>query len=91
MAKKVRRACREATVLNGQPATVLVDGGVVVSAIVLDIMEGMIVGVRVVTNPDKLEHLSAQLAVDTGPTGGLGGTGAPLSSARPRQAHPGNR
>ena len=29
----------------------------VAAAVVLDIMEGMIVGVRVVTNPDKLEHL----------------------------------
>ena len=48
-------------ILNGQPAAVLVDGGAVVGAIVLDIMEGRIVGVRVVTNPDKLVRLSEQV------------------------------
>ena len=48
-------------ILNRQPAAVLVDGGAVVNAIVLDIMEGRIVGVRVVTNPDKLVRLSEQV------------------------------
>ena len=33
------------------------DGGNVVGAIVLDIMDGSIVGVRVVRNPDKLVGL----------------------------------
>ena len=51
----------QATVLNGQPATVFVQGETVVAALVLDIMEGTIVGVRAVTNPDKLERLSARL------------------------------
>lgn len=51
----------QAAVLNGQPSSVFVDGGTVVAALVLDIMEGKIVGVRVVSNPDKLERLSAQL------------------------------
>ncbi len=60
VAKKVHGAPR-ATVLNGQPSTVFVDGGTVVSALVLDIMEGKIVGVRVVSNPDKLQRLSAHL------------------------------
>jgi RNA polymerase sigma-70 factor (ECF subfamily) len=50
-----------ATVLNGQPATVFVQGGTVVAALVLDIVDGSIVGVRAVTNPDKLERLSARL------------------------------
>jgi RNA polymerase sigma-70 factor (ECF subfamily) len=50
-----------ATVLNGQPATLFVDGDVVVAALVLDIMDGFIVGVRAVTNPDKLARLSARL------------------------------
>ncbi len=50
--------------LNGQPATVFVEDGTVVTALVLDIMEGVIVGVRVITNPDKLEYLSAHLASD---------------------------
>ena len=58
----------QATVLNGQPATVFVDEGVVVAALVLDIMEGAIVGVRVISNPDKLQRLNAQLL--TGATGG---------------------
>ena len=31
------------------------------ATLVLDIMEGSIVGVRTVTNPDKLARLSAQL------------------------------
>ncbi len=51
----------QATVLNGQPATVFVEGDTVVAALVLDIMDGSIVGVRAVTNPDKLERLSARL------------------------------
>jgi RNA polymerase sigma-70 factor (ECF subfamily) len=67
VAKKVQGVPR-ATVLNGQPATVFVDEGVVVAALVLDIMEGAIVGVRVISNPDKLQRLSAQLL--TGATGG---------------------
>jgi RNA polymerase sigma-70 factor (ECF subfamily) len=60
VAKRVR-GVPQSTVLNGQPATVFVDGGVVVAALVLDIMDGSIVGVRAVTNPDKLERLSAHL------------------------------
>ncbi len=60
VAKKVD-GVPHATILNGQPATVFMDGDVVVSAMVLDIMEGSIVGVRVVSNPDKLERLSAAL------------------------------
>ncbi len=31
------------------------------SPLVLDILDGLIVGVRVVSNPEKLEHLSDQL------------------------------
>ena len=60
VAKKVHGVPR-AAVLNGQPATVFVDGDTVVATLVLDIMEGSIVGVRTVTNPDKLARLSAQL------------------------------
>lgn len=60
VAKKVQ-GLPHATVLNGQPATVFVQGDSVVAALVLDIMEGSIVGVRTVTNPDKLERLSARL------------------------------
>ena len=61
VAKKVH-GFPHTTVLNGQPAAVLVDGGTVVGAIVLDIMDGSIVAVRVVRNPDKLERLSARLS-----------------------------
>ena len=53
------------TVLNGQPATVFVNADVVVAALVLDIIDGSIVGVRAVTNPDKLERLTERL-----PSGG---------------------
>jgi len=62
VAKKVH-GVPQTTVLNGQPAAVLMDGGTVVGAIVLDIMDGSIVGVRVVRNPDKLARLSARLSV----------------------------
>ena len=48
-------------VLNGQPATVFVADGVVTGALAFDIRDGLIVGIRAVTNPDKLERLSAQL------------------------------
>jgi RNA polymerase sigma-70 factor, ECF subfamily len=50
-----------AAVLNGQPASVFVEDGEVRSAVVLDVIDRMIVGVRVVSNPEKLEHLTAQL------------------------------
>jgi RNA polymerase sigma-70 factor, ECF subfamily len=60
VAKKLHGVPR-ATVLNGQPATVFVDGDTVVATLVLDIMDGSIVGVRSVTNPDKLARLTAQL------------------------------
>jgi RNA polymerase sigma-70 factor (ECF subfamily) len=51
----------QAVILNGQSATVFIEGDTVVAAVVLDIMGGLIVGVRAVTNPDKLERLSFQL------------------------------
>lgn len=60
VAKKVEGMPR-AVVLNGQPATVFLVGDSVVSAMVLDILDGLIVAVRVVSNPDKLERLSVQL------------------------------
>jgi RNA polymerase sigma-70 factor, ECF subfamily len=60
VAKRVRGVPR-GVILNGQPAAVLVDGEAVKGAIVLDILEGRIVGVRVVTNPDKLVRLSEQV------------------------------
>jgi RNA polymerase sigma-70 factor, ECF subfamily len=53
-------------ILNGQPATVFVENDVVVTALVIDIMDGLVVGVRAVTNPDKLERLSAQLRATAG-------------------------
>lgn len=64
VAKKLR-GFPLATVLNGQPATVFVDGGAVVAALVLDILDGAIVGVRAVTNPDKLVRLTARLPAGT--------------------------
>jgi RNA polymerase sigma-70 factor (ECF subfamily) len=62
---KKSRGHPHAIVLNGQPATVLVDEGAVVAALVLDILDGAVVGVRAVTNPDKLVRLSATLPVGT--------------------------
>ncbi len=60
VAKRLQGVPR-ATVLNGQPATVFVEDSAVIAALVLDILDGTIVGVRAVTNPDKLGHLTAQL------------------------------
>ncbi|HWE65910.1 MAG TPA: RNA polymerase sigma factor SigJ [Acidimicrobiales bacterium] len=60
VAKKATGLPQE-TRLNGQPATVFIEAGRVVMALVLDILEGMVVGVRVVSNPEKLERLSAAL------------------------------
>jgi RNA polymerase sigma-70 factor, ECF subfamily len=60
VAKKVQ-GLPQAAVLNGQPASVFVDDGAVVAALVLDITDRTIVGVRVVSNPDKLARLSAHL------------------------------
>jgi RNA polymerase sigma-70 factor, ECF subfamily len=51
-----------AAILNGQPATLFVHEDVVVIALVLDIVDDLIVGVRVVTNPDKLHRLTAHIS-----------------------------
>ncbi len=60
VAKKVEGSPRETT-LNGQPAMVFIQAGQVVTALVLDILDGKIVGVRVVSNPEKLGRLTAEL------------------------------
>lgn len=60
VAKKVEGSPRETT-LNGQPAMVFIHAGQVVTALVLDILDGKIVGVRVVSNPEKLGRLTAEL------------------------------
>jgi RNA polymerase sigma-70 factor (ECF subfamily) len=41
-------------IVNGQPGTVITDDGVAVVAIAYDVLDDRIVGVRVVSNPDKL-------------------------------------
>jgi RNA polymerase sigma-70 factor (ECF subfamily) len=60
VAKKVSGVPRPA-ILNGQPATVFIEAGRVVATVMLDILGGQIVGVRVVSNPEKLERLSKDL------------------------------
>jgi len=60
VAKKVRGRAEETT-LNGRPGLVFIDQGQVVTALSLDLLDGRIVGVRVVSNPDKLGRLSADL------------------------------
>ncbi|HEX3793249.1 MAG TPA: RNA polymerase sigma factor SigJ [Acidimicrobiales bacterium] len=67
VAKKGEGRAREMLV-NGQPAFVFVDDERVVMSVLVDILGGQIVGVRVVSNPDKLEWLTAELAR----TGGIG-------------------
>jgi RNA polymerase sigma-70 factor (ECF subfamily) len=63
VAKKVHGVPREVT-LNGQPALVFFDDAGVAAALVLDISGGKIVGVRTVSNPDKLARLSREFAGD---------------------------
>jgi RNA polymerase sigma-70 factor (ECF subfamily) len=60
VAKKVHGVPR-AVVLNGQPATVFVDRDTIAAALVLDIADGRIVGVRLVSNPEKLGRLSERI------------------------------
>jgi RNA polymerase sigma-70 factor (ECF subfamily) len=48
--------------LNGQPGLVGLYGGSAVSAVVLDIAEGLVNGVMVMANPDKLRAVNAALA-----------------------------
>jgi RNA polymerase sigma-70 factor (ECF subfamily) len=48
--------------LNGQQGLVVVHTGVVVNAIVLDIIGGQISDVRIVANPDKLRAVNQALA-----------------------------
>jgi RNA polymerase sigma-70 factor (ECF subfamily) len=60
VAKKVH-GLPQGVVLNGQPATVFVDQGTIVAALVLDIADGRIVGVRLVSNPEKLGRLSERI------------------------------
>ena len=43
--------------LNGQPGIVFAEEGRVTNAVVLDVMDGRIAGVRVVANPEKLADL----------------------------------
>ncbi|MBV9487224.1 MAG: RNA polymerase sigma-70 factor [Frankiaceae bacterium] len=42
------------TLVNGQPGVLIVEGDAVTTAVALDIIDGVVVGVRVVANPDKL-------------------------------------
>ncbi|HEX3823968.1 MAG TPA: RNA polymerase sigma-70 factor [Mycobacteriales bacterium] len=44
-------------VINGQPGVLILAAGVVVNAVVLDIIDAEIVGVRVMSNPAKLTRL----------------------------------
>lgn len=52
--------------LNGQPGMIFVDEDHVVATLVLDILEGKVIAVRSVTNPQKLEHLWQELAPGEG-------------------------
>jgi RNA polymerase sigma-70 factor (ECF subfamily) len=65
VAKKLSGSPREVT-LNGQPGMIFVDEDHVVATLVLDILEGKVIAVRSVTNPQKLEHLWQELAPGEG-------------------------
>jgi RNA polymerase sigma-70 factor (ECF subfamily) len=63
VAKKLSGSPRE-VMLNGQPAMIMVDDDKVVATLVLDILGGRVIGVRSVTNPQKLEHVQHQVVGD---------------------------
>jgi RNA polymerase sigma-70 factor, ECF subfamily len=86
VAKKVQGMPRETT-LNGQPAMVFVEEAQVRAALVLDIREGKVVGVRTVTNPDKLERLSRRLGEGGFPEGEFLGPGDAADQGFPED-HP---
>ncbi len=46
--------------VNGQPGGVFGSDGTVEYALALDVLDGQIVGVRLIANPDKLQHLQPQ-------------------------------
>jgi RNA polymerase sigma-70 factor (ECF subfamily) len=46
--------------VNGQPGGVFGHDGSVEYALALDVLDGQIVGVRLIANPDKLQHLQPQ-------------------------------
>jgi RNA polymerase sigma-70 factor (ECF subfamily) len=43
--------------INGQPGVLIIEAGVVVTAVALDVIDGRVVGVRVISNPEKLTGL----------------------------------
>lgn len=63
VAKKLSGSPQE-VMLNGQPAMIMVDDDKVVATLVLDILGGRVIGVRSVTNPQKLEHVQHQVVGD---------------------------
>lgn len=73
IAKRGTLGAPQPIVLNGQPATVFVQDGAVTSALAFDIRDGLIVGIRAVNNPDKLERLNAQVL-------GVPGAATPLTN-----------
>lgn len=44
--------------INGQPGIIIEEAGAPITAAVLDVIDGVVSGVRVVANPDKLEALT---------------------------------
>lgn len=48
------------TVVNGQPGVVVELDGLLQAVAALDILDGRVVGIRIVVNPDKLERVSRQ-------------------------------
>jgi RNA polymerase sigma-70 factor (ECF subfamily) len=53
--------------LNGAPGLVVCTGGLIDRAVVFDIRDGQIGALRVVRNPDKLQHLSRALGLGIAP------------------------
>lgn len=57
-------AVRHASI-NGHPGVIVEEKGVPVTAVVLDVVEGVVSGARIVSNPDKLEALRTDWGQET--------------------------
>ena len=78
--------------VNGQPGGVFGHDGRIEFAMALDVLDGQIVGVRVIANPDKLQHLQPEARLPAGRSSsdqdsGVGSAVAPTADPVPCASH----
>ena len=49
--------------VNNQPGFAVYDGDVIISVVALDVVDGLIAGIRAVFNPRKLRHINRTAGV----------------------------